>query len=178
VFDFTDSANPVEIAFFDRGPLDTARLIIGGFWSTYWYNGHIYGAEIARGLGIFRLTPSEHLSQNEIAAASQVRMETFNAQQQQRVTWPATTQVARAYVDQLVRSQAMTSERAGSARATFDRVDQLQTGRETNVAAILSEAERLTTQIERDAAAARGQDQVRLRALADTLSRRVARLRQ
>jgi len=178
VFDFTDSANPVEIAFFDRGPLDPARLLIGGFWSTYWYNGHIYGAEIARGLDIFRLTPSEYLSQNEIAAASQVRMETFNAQKQQRVTWPATTQVARAYVDQLVRSQAMTSERAGSARATFDRVDQLQTGRETNAAAILSEAERLTTQIERDAAAARGQDQVRLRALADTLARRVARLRQ
>jgi len=178
VFDFTDSANPVEIAFFDRGPLDNSQLIIGGFWSTYWYNGHIYGAEIARGLDIFRLTPSEYLSQNEIAAASQVRMETFNAQEQPRVTWPATTQVARAYVDQLLRSQAMTPELAGSARATFDRVDQLQTGRETNAAAILAEAERLATQIERDAAAARGQDQARLRALADTLSRRVARLRQ
>jgi hypothetical protein len=178
VFDFTDSANPVEIAFFDRGPLDAERLIIGGYWSTYWYNGHIYGAEIARGLDIFRLTPSEHLSQNEIAAASQVRMETFNAQEQPRVTWPATTQVARAYVDQLVRSQTMTSERAASARATLDRVDQLQTGREPTVAAVLDEAGRLTAQIERDVAAASGRDQARLRALADTLSQRIARLRQ
>ncbi len=82
VFDFTDSAHPVEIAFFDRGPLDAAQLITGGYWSTYWYNGYIYGTEIARGLDIFRLTSSAHLSQNEIDAAMMVRIEAFNAQQQ------------------------------------------------------------------------------------------------
>ena len=43
VFDFTDSAKPVEIAFFDRGPIDAKQLITGGYWSAYWYNGHIYG---------------------------------------------------------------------------------------------------------------------------------------
>jgi hypothetical protein len=69
VFDFTDPANPVEIAFFDRGPLSETELLLGGHWSAYWYNGHIYGSEIARGLDVLRLTPSEHLSQNEIAAA-------------------------------------------------------------------------------------------------------------
>ena len=75
VFDFTDSANPVEIAFFDRGPIDAKQLVSGGYWSTYWYNGHIYGAEIARGIDVFRLKPSEHLSQNEIDAATLVRID-------------------------------------------------------------------------------------------------------
>ena len=88
VFDFTDSAKPVEIAFFDRGPIDAKQLITGGYWSTYWYNGHIYGSEIARGIDVFRLTPSEHLSQNEIDAAMLVRSEEFNAQQQTRIVWP------------------------------------------------------------------------------------------
>jgi hypothetical protein len=62
VFDFTDSAHPVEIAFFDRGPLDAKRLFTGGYWSAYWYNGHIFGGEIARGIDVFKLTPSEYLS--------------------------------------------------------------------------------------------------------------------
>ena len=177
VFDFTDSANPVEIAFFDRGPLDADRLIIGGYWSTYWYNGHIYGAELVRGLDVFRLTPSEQLTQNEIAAATQVRMDTFNAQQQPRIIWPDTTQVARAYLDQLARRNVVTSERAATARATLDRVDQLQTGRERNAATILGEVERLAEQFSRDATAASGRDQARLRALSGTLTRRVARLR-
>ena len=73
VFDFTDSAKPVEIAYFDRGPIDAKELVLGGYWSAYWYNGRIYGSEIARGLDIFQLLPSEFLSQNEIDAASAVR---------------------------------------------------------------------------------------------------------
>ncbi len=89
VFDFTDSSKPVEIAYFDRGPLDAKELITGGYWSTYWFNGHIYGAEIARGLDVFRLTPSEHLSQNEIDAATEVRQSEFNAQHQPKIVWPA-----------------------------------------------------------------------------------------
>ena len=105
VFDFTDSAKPVEIAFFDRGPIDAKQLITGGYWSTYWYNGHIYGSEIARGIDVFRLLPSEYLSKNEIEAAALVRQTEFNAQQQKRIQWPATTVVAHAYVDQLVRRQ-------------------------------------------------------------------------
>ena len=113
VFDFTDSAHPVEIAFFDRGPIDATKLITGGFWSAYWYNGYIYGTEIARGLDIFKLTPSEFLSQNEIDAASQVHSTEFNAQDQQRITWPATSVVARAYLDQLGRTKGISPAEGG-----------------------------------------------------------------
>ena len=105
MFDFTDSAHPVEIAFFDRGPIDANNLIVGGYWSTYWYNGRIYASEISRGIDIFRLLPSEHLSQNEIDAASLVRMDVFNAQEQPKMTWPANVVVSRAYLDQLNRSK-------------------------------------------------------------------------
>ncbi|HYE95983.1 MAG TPA: hypothetical protein VD962_07205 [Rubricoccaceae bacterium] len=87
VFDFTDPSNPVEIAYFDRGPMDAEQLAMSGYWSAYWYNGHIYASEIGRGLDVFRLTPSEHLSADEIAAAEAVRMDVFNPQTQTRVTW-------------------------------------------------------------------------------------------
>ena len=86
VFDFTDPANPVEIAFFDRGPMDPERMAMGGHWAAYWYNGHIYASEIGRGLDVFRLTPSEHLSADEIAAAEAVRLDVFNPQHQTRIT--------------------------------------------------------------------------------------------
>src|SRR4029434_4262207 len=86
VFDFTDGAHAVEIAYFDRGPLDAKVLITGGYWSTYWYNGQIYGSEIARGIDVFKLVPTEHLSQNEIDAATQVRSEELHTQQQRTMT--------------------------------------------------------------------------------------------
>lgn len=108
IIDFTDSANPVEIAYFDRGPIHEEALILAGYWSTYWYKGRIYGTEIARGLDIFALEPSEHLSENEIAAALLADQgEIFNPQQQFRVTWPAEPIVARAYIDQLNRSESL-----------------------------------------------------------------------
>src|SRR5688572_6404807 len=73
VFDFSDPAKPIEIAYFDRGPVDEKQLVTGGFWSAYWYNGHVYGTEIVRGVDVFRLTPSEFLTQNEIDAATQAQ---------------------------------------------------------------------------------------------------------
>ena len=104
VIDFTDSANPIEIAYFDRGPIDEAHLVVGGYWSTYWYDGRIYGTEIVRGMDVLELVPSDYLSENEIAAAAIADQgELFNPQQQFRVTWPAEPVVARAYVDQLRR---------------------------------------------------------------------------
>jgi hypothetical protein len=172
VFDFTDSANPVEIAFFDRGPISATRLITGGFWSTYWYNGHIYGAEIARGVDIFRLTPSEYLSENEIDAATQVRMTVFNAQQQPRVTHPATFVVARAYLDQLSRSKALQPERVAAIKSAIDRGDRRSPGR-----ADLDQLDTLAGQLEKDASAATGRDATRLQALASTIKERVSRLR-
>lgn len=105
VIDFTDSKAPVEIGYFDRGPIHSSHLVTGGYWSSYWYQGRIYATEIVRGLDVLTLTPSEHLSTNEIAAAALADQgTTFNPQQQQPVTWPAEPVVARAYLDQLTRS--------------------------------------------------------------------------
>ena len=113
VVDFTDSANPVEIAYFDRGPVDEEELISAGYWSTYWYGGYIYGTEIARGLDVFALEPSDYLTENEIAAASLKETDlTVNAQTQQRVVWPDVPVVALAYLDQLLRSNVISSARA------------------------------------------------------------------
>lgn len=129
VVDFTDSANPVEIAYFDRGPVDEEELISAGYWSTYWYGGYIYGTEIARGLDVFALEPSDYLTENEIAAASLKETDlTVNAQTQQRVVWPDVPVVALAYLDQLLRSNVISSARAdqlssvlGSAQDLLDR---------------------------------------------------------
>ncbi|MEU1885412.1 hypothetical protein ABZ491_08010 [Micromonospora rifamycinica] len=107
VFDFTDSKHPREIAYFDRGPVSPTSLVLGGFWSAYWYNGNLYGNEIARGLDVFALTPSAHLSAAEIEAAAQVKLAGFNAQGQPRITWTPSFALARAYHDQLVRAGAI-----------------------------------------------------------------------
>jgi len=116
VMDFTDAEHPVEIAYFDRGPIDPKMLVLGGDWSAYWYNGHIYASEIARGLDIFELTPSEHLTQNEIDAAKAVRVTELNVQNQEKIEWPRTLVVAKAYVDQLERSQGLPSDQITALR--------------------------------------------------------------
>ena len=108
VIDFTDSAKPVEIAYFDRGPVDDEHLVLGGYWSAYWYQGRIYGTEIVRGIDVLALLPSEHLSENEIASALAANERGgFNPQQQFSVTWPAEPVVARAYLDQLERNEGL-----------------------------------------------------------------------
>jgi hypothetical protein len=177
VFDFTDAAKPVEIAFFDRGPLDAKELITGGYWSTYWYNGYIYGTEIARGIDVFKLTPSEHLSKNEIEAATRARMNEFNAQSQGALAWPASAVVARAYIDQLRRTNAITPERANAVTSALDRADDFRSGRERGAAAILARLDALATQLQNDARAASGRDATRLQSLAATVRDRAARLR-
>jgi hypothetical protein len=177
VFDFTDSAHPVEVAFFDRGPLDVTRLITGGFWSAYWYNGNIYGTEIARGLDVFRLTPSEFLSRNEIDAASQVRSTEFNAQHQQRITWPASPIVARAYLDQLARSKGILPARAKAVTTALDRADKLGNGGGKGRPAAAASLDALSTQLEADATAAPAADAARLRSLAVTMKGYADKLR-
>jgi len=108
IIDFTDSTKPVEIAYFDRGPVHEEKLVLGGYWSTYWYKGKIYGTEIARGLDVFSLLPSDYLTENEIAAAMLADQgERFNPQQQFRVSWPDNAIIARAYMDQLARTDAL-----------------------------------------------------------------------
>ena len=126
VIDFTDSANPVEIAYFDRGPVDAENLILGGFWSTYWYGGKIYGTEIVRGLDVLSLLPSEHLSENEIAAAMLADQGgAFNPQQQFPVSWPAKPVVARAYLDQLERSNLVAPWLVSELSAALDKSESL-----------------------------------------------------
>ena len=178
VFDFTDASKPVEIAFFDRGPIDAKQLVTGGYWSTYWYNGHIYGSEIARGIDVFQLTPSEFLSQNEIDAAMMIRNEELNTQEQTKVVWPASVTVARAYVDQLTRTNGIKPERLRELKTALDKADSLRTGQERGAAATLDQLDALATQIEGDAGSASGRDAMRLKALAETIKGRTAVLRK
>jgi hypothetical protein len=178
VFDFTDSAHPIEIAFFDRGPIDPKQLIIGGYWSTYWYNGAIYGSEIARGVDVFRLKPSEHLSQNEIEAALLIRSDELNTQAQMKVVWPASSVVARAYLDQLTRTKGIQPERVRAVRAALERADAVRTAQDRNAAAVLDQLDAAAKQVEGDAGAASGRDATRLNALAETIKERAARLRR
>jgi len=125
VVDFTDSANPVEIAYFDRGPIDAEDLVLGGYWSTYWYRGRIYGTEIVRGLDVLKLVPSEHLTEHEIAAASLAGQAVFNPQQQFPVGWPAEPVVARAYLDQLDGElpEALATELAAALERSTERLE-------------------------------------------------------
>ncbi len=130
VLDFTDSAHPVEIAYFDRGPIDAEELVLGGYWSTYWYDGRIYGTEIARGLDVLALTPSEFLTESEIAAAVLADGgDIFNPQQQFPMQWPAEPAVARAYLDQLERGGELSESLRTDLTAALDRSQaQLQNG--------------------------------------------------
>jgi uncharacterized protein (DUF305 family) len=130
VIDFTDSANPVEIAYFDRGPIDAEDLVTGGFWSAYWYDGRIYATEIVRGLDVLALVPSEHLTEHEIAAATLADQGgAFNPQQQFRVDWPAEPVVARAYLDQLERDEELPTALVADLVAALERsASQLEDG--------------------------------------------------
>jgi hypothetical protein len=167
VFDFTDSSHPKEIAYFDRGPINGEAMVSGGYWSSYWYNGNIYGSEMARGIDVFRLKPSEFLSQNEIDAAMQFRLQEFNSQNQPKVAWEPTAAVAKAYMDQLSRSKSIT---AAQVKTVSDALGK-------NGRSAADELEKLAGQFDTDAAKASGVDQKRMKALAETLRGRAARLR-
>jgi hypothetical protein len=142
VFDWTDAAHPKEIAFFDRGPIDSTRMESGGSWSAYWYNGVIVSSEIARGLDIFELTPSALVSANEIAAAKSVKLDYLNTQGQPKLVWPATFALARAYLDQLERSNGLESGRIASARKALDTAEKASgTERQDALGKLASELE-------------------------------------
>src|SRR5580704_14269089 len=121
IMDFTDATHPFEIAYFDRGPLDDNKFIDGGEWSAYWYNGYIYGSEIARGLDVFKLTPSKFVTQGEIDAAQQVHLAEFNAQAPPKIVYPANFVTAKAYVDQLARTNALTADKATAIKTAMDK---------------------------------------------------------
>jgi hypothetical protein len=117
VFDWTDAAKPMEIAYFDRGPVDATHMAMGGSWSVYWYNGAMISSEIARGMDITELTPSPYLTQNEIDAAKTVHYDYLNAQGQPKMAWPPSFALARSYVDQLERNRCLTIDRIAAIRS-------------------------------------------------------------
>ena len=168
VFDFTDSDRPVEIAFFDRGPIDPDTLVMGGYWSAYWYDGFIYGTEIARGLDVLELLPSEHVTANEIEAASLIAPDLFNAQQQRLIEWPSHPAVARAYVDQLQRDDAIAAARSQALSAALDRADELIES-ESKDAEAARTLESLASEIASDSSSASGRSRTRMESLAETL---------
>ncbi len=146
VFDWTDPAHPKEVAFFDRGPMDSTKLLGAGSWSAYWYNGYIISSEIARGLDIFELTPSQLLTQNEIDAAKLIHFDYLNAQDQQQLVWPTSFVVARAYIDQLARSNGLPAVRIADIRDALSRAERAAgPARSTALSALLT---RLNTDVQ------------------------------
>ena len=175
VIDFTDSARPVEIAYFDRGPLDADELVFGGYWSTYWYHGKIYGTETMRGLDVLDLVPSEYLTENEIAAAKLADQgKRFNPQQQFPVSWPAEPVVARAYMDQLERGGALPESTLSALVTTLEAAEKrlADGGRDRQLASRLRAFAEDLDGNESDPLTAK-----RLNGLAATLSGMAARLR-
>ncbi|MFL6216113.1 MAG: LVIVD repeat-containing protein [Blastocatellia bacterium] len=167
VMDFTDAEHPVEIAYFDRGPIDPHMLVLGGEWSAYWYNGHIYASEIARGLDILELSPSRFLTQNEIDAAKTVQVAELNVQNQQRIEWPAQLVVAKAYLDQLERSQALPADQIAAVRKEIQSAESSHLNR-TEMAKLQGFARALKESARTTKNAA---DSKRLQALAEILQR-------
>ncbi len=165
VMDFTDAAHPYEIAYFDRGPVDAKALILGGDWSAYWYNGYIYGSEIARGLDVFKLVPSKFLTQNEIDAANLVQVNELNVQNQQKTVWPSQLTVAKAYLDQLGRSQALSSERIADLNKAITRTQKSHLAKKD-----LAKLHEMAASVETSASDAKNpEDAKRLHALAQIL---------
>jgi hypothetical protein len=165
VMDFTDAMHPVEIAYFDRGPIDPNMLVLGGDWSAYWYNGNIYGSEIARGLDVFDLTPTQFLTQNEIDAAKAVHVAALNVQNQQKLEWPAKLVVAKAYLDQVERSQALPADRIAALRSAIQSAESSHLSK-SKVAKLQS----MAPSVEQSASSAKSPaDAKRLQALADIL---------
>jgi len=164
LMDFTDPSNVFEIAYFDRGPIDPKMVILGGSWSAYWYNGHIYSSEIARGLDVFELTPTKNLSQNEIDAAKTVQVSELNVQNQQPIEWQNKLVVAKAYIDQLERSQAMRADKIAEVRNAISKAE--------SSASAAGKLKGFGSSIEKDARVAKNpSDSARMLALAAILKK-------
>jgi hypothetical protein len=165
IMDFTDIEHPVEIAYFDRGPIDPKSLVLGGDWSAYWYNGHIYASEIARGLDVFELTPTKFLTQNEIDAAKAVHVAEFNVQNQEKIEWPRQLVVAKAYLDQLERTQALPADQIATLRQAIQAAESSNMNKKS-----LAKLKSLGMSLDKSAATAKSAADVnRLRALAEIL---------
>ena len=160
--DFTDASHPVEIGYFDRGPVDPAKRASGGQWSTYWYNGYIYGSEIARGVDVLKLVPNKYITQNEIDASNQVHFDELNVQNQPKIVWPSNFIVARAYLDQLARGTSVTAEKIATLNGLIAKVDAATPDKKA-----LAQLKTMGAALAKDAGSVKNQpDADRMRALA------------
>jgi hypothetical protein len=195
VSDFTDPDHPFEVAYFDRGPVDSPadsmtvaaagspagapaatpagggrggrfRNTIGGSWGAYYWNGYIYSSELARGFDILELLPSDKLSANELAAAKLVRFTEYNPQSQPHIVWPAAFPVVRSYLDQLVRDNGLSAERTTAIAKALDAAEK-QTG-----AARAASLTKLAKSVDGDVAGAK--DQARAKSLSAEIKRLAA----
>ena len=158
VFDFTDPTKPIEIAYFDRGPVNAETLVMGGSWGAYYWNGYIYSSELSRGLDVLELTPSEFLSQNELDAAKLARMEEYNPQAQPKIVWPAAFPVVRSYLDQLGRNNGLSAARRSAIASALNNAEKARG------AARRTQLNTLASALDRDASSST--DAARVRAMA------------
>jgi len=170
IMDFTDANNPFEIAYFDRGPIDPKLLILGGSWSAYWYNGRIYSSEIARGLDIFELTPTDKLTQNEIDAAKTIQVAEMNVQNQQKIVWPNKLVIAKAYIDQLERSKGLSADQISTLRDSVEKAETSKLGKKER-----KQLKKDAKTLDKSAASAKNAaDASKIRALASVMKAPVA----
>jgi hypothetical protein len=156
VFDWTDAKHPKEIGFYDRGPVDGSRMVSGGSWSAYWYNGVIVSSEIARGLDIYELMPSGLITQNELDAAKTVHFDFYNVQDQQKFVWPPSFALAKAFVDQLERSNGLEAAKIQSTR------DALAAAEKANGAQRKTALTKLATDLNGQVSGSSDQDKMKL----------------
>ena len=184
VMDFTDQDKAFEIAYFDRGSIDPPAAVdvpappaaagggrgtggtIGGSWGAYYWNGYIYSSELDRGMDVYELLPSAHLSANEIAAAKLVKFTEYNPQSQPKMTWPPAFVVVRSYLDQLVRGNGLAAERTTAISSALEAAEQ------KSGAARASALRALAVQVDVDAKSAK--DSARVRTMAGEIRRLAA----
>jgi hypothetical protein len=178
VMDFTDPDHPRELAYFDRGPIDSPPAAdsiasqseggrrmsgtIGGSWGAYWWNGLIYSSELDRGFDILELEPSDLLSKNEIEAAKLVHLVQYNPQSQPHIEWPAAFPVVRSYLDQLVRGNGLAAARTTAIASALDSAEK-QTGSERR-----SALDALAKQVNKDVKGAKDPERVKAMSAAIT----------
>ncbi len=159
IFDFTDPKHPYEIGYFTRGPMGKdGRAGGGGDWSSYYYNGYIYGSEMGRGTDVLKLVPTKFLTQNEIDAAAQVKLPLLNVQDQPHIDYPMNYITGKALVDQLVRDDVLTLEMGGQ-------IDLAMDGKKTK------ELKTYAATLDKDAATAPAMELDRLHMLSEILKK-------
>jgi hypothetical protein len=105
------------------------------------------------------------LTQNEIDAAKAVRVTELNVQNQQKIEWPRNLVVAKAYIDQLERSQALPAAQITALRQAIQRAESSHLNKKE-----LAKLNKLAPSVEKSVAGSTSAaDSTRLHALAEVL---------